>query len=194
MRRRRCRNGVHGTTERDREHLRGNPRRPKGSGVLLGHLTELVLHDGRTMGPSKLKGCFLGWVPRTDDFCVVKKVGKASTSALSARDRSVFKQFHQTPVKTAGLYDWPSNRGLRQIGRLKSLTYVVPEWVKSPQKRGYRWVHEFGDHGERGHGSHDGFKGYSTRLMPVLCKAGNGSLHIKRMPGNKYDVTAWIYW
>jgi hypothetical protein len=192
----RRRNSVYGSTERDRDHLGGNPRRNKSgrSGVLLGSLVELVLADGRTLRAGALKSWYLCWAPGTNDLRVVKRSGKSSVSALSQKDRTVFKQFHKSQVENAGRYHWPEPCGLRRIGRLKSLTYVVPEWVRSPEKHGYRWVHEFGDHGERGHGAHEGSKGYPTRLMPVLCQASNGSLHIKRVPGNRYDVSSWIFW
>ncbi len=72
---------------------------------------------------------------------------------------------------------------------------MTPRHIPSLQKRHSRWVHEFGDHGESGHGAHDGrIKGYPTKLMPMLCRDSAGNFFIKRKPGNKYDVTEWIYW
>lgn len=161
--------------------------------MLLGQLVELVLHDGRKMSASKLRGTFLAWMPSSNNFAVVTRA-KAAPGALSAKSREVFRRFHKTETKKAAAYDWPTPSSKTQVGRLKSLTYVVPQAVKSPEKHGFRWVHEFGDHGERGHGQHDGFKGYPTHLMPMLLRGNDGSIHIKRMPGNKYDVTEWIYW
>ncbi len=66
--------------------------------------------------------------------------------------------------------------------------------MKSPEKRGFKWVHLFGDHGEGGHGSFKGEKQYPDRLKPALLVNLNGDLFIRRRPGNKFDVSKWIYW
>jgi len=169
---------------------------------MLGDLVELVVvtpSGDRALSTSKLRGKYLAWLPTKRNFAIVVKTSKAVRGTLTAKDREVFRKFHKGDPKRAAPYEWPDKIGnLVKIGRLKSLTYVVPESIQSPQKRVpgqiTRWVHEFGDHGERGHGEHDASGGYPIRLMPILAKDRRGNLFILRQPGNKYDVTEWIYW
>ena len=174
----------------------------KDSGLILGHLTELVLIVGRTqkkVSQAQLKGWFVGWVPTASkDFVLVRATkGTIRPGPLSAKAVSVFKQFHNHAPQRATVYDRPDPvGGLEQVALIKSLTYVVPQWIPSPEKRGYKWVHAFGDHGESGHGPIDarGEKVYPQHLMPALLEDARGSIYVKRRPGNRYDVTKWIYW
>jgi len=175
----------------------------KESGLILGHLTALVLRRGNRefhVSPSRLRGWFVGWVPTASkDFVLVKAMrGRVvQPGPLSAKAISVFKQFHGHAPKRATVYDRPDPvGGLHEAALIKSLTYVVPEWIDSPEKRGAKWVHAFGDHGESGHGPIDtrGEKVYPTRLMPALLEDSVGNIYVKRRPGNRYDVTKWIYW
>ncbi len=168
---------------------------------MLGHLVELVVvtpGGDRKAGESRLKGMFLAWLPKTRNFGIVRKTGRrGNPNAITSKDRDVFEKFHQGKVRKAVAYELPDRVGsLRELGRLRSLTYVTPRDIPSLQKRNSRWVHAFGDHGESGHGVHDETreKVYPKKLMPLLCKDSAGNLFIKRMPGNKYDVTEWIYW
>lgn len=208
-RQRRRGNAPWGSTEAEvRQIARRNARsagsrkhpmsRIGGSGLVLGRLTELVVKraGGDTrLGEGKLRGLYLAWMPRRKQLAIVRRVGtKRPVTELDARARDIFKRFHQTKPQRAMTYDWPTASNLRRVGLLRSLTYVVPEEIRSPGKRGFKWVHAFGDHGERGHGPHTGTPVYPDHLMPALCKDENGNLHIVRRAGNKYDVTEWIYW
>jgi len=170
--------------------------------VLLGHLVEMVLmtaRGDRKAGPGSLKGLYLAWFPSQKNFGIVRKIKGAkrrTLSALSSKDREVYQKFHQNAIQRITDFKLPDPVGtVLPLGRLRSLTYVTPRHIPSLQKRHSRWVHAFGDHGESGHGPHDGrIKGYPTSLMPVLARDDAGNFFIKRKPGNKYDVTEWIYW
>jgi hypothetical protein len=169
-----------------------------GSGLVLGLLTELVVAgptSDKRLGPSDLRGWYLAWMPKSRDLAIVRKTTRpAKLSNVGHQALSTFKRFHKSASKRAAVFEWPERSRLRKIGRLRSLTYVVPNTIKSPEKNGTRWIHAFGDHGESGHGEFTGPKMYPTKLMPMLCEGADGSLHIQRQPGNKYNVTEWIYW
>jgi hypothetical protein len=187
--------------ERVPETHRGR-RMSKESGLILGHLVALVLRKGNRefhVSASKLRGWFVGWVPTASkDFVLVRAIrGGARPGPLSAKAVKVFRQFHGHAPRQATVYDRPDPvGGLHEAALIKSLTYVVPEWIHSPEKRGVKWVHAFGDHGEEGHGPVDtrGEKVYPTKLMPMLLEDRAGNIYVKRRPGNRYDVTKWIYW
>lgn len=179
-------------------YRRARVRRIRGGAgdgaILLGHLHELVLLDGSKLGPSQLRGLYLAWLPRTNNFAAVHKVnrqpGRVTREALDRHQK-----FHGAPARKLATYDWPDRVGqLREIGLLKSLTYVIPPDVDSPEKANTRWYHLFGDHGELGHGPVRGEKKYPTRFMPMMCEDAAGNLSIKRRPGNNYRVTDWIFW
>jgi hypothetical protein len=169
-----------------------------GSGLVLGLLTELVVvgsGSDKCLGPFDLRGWYLAWMPKTRDLAIVRKTSRpANMSQVGSQALNTFKRFHKSASKRAAVFEWPERSGLRQVGRLRSLTYVVPNTIRSPEKNGTRWIHAFGDHGESGHGEFTGTKMYPTRLMPMLSEGSDGSLHILRQPGNKYNVTEWIYW
>lgn len=165
--------------------------------MLLGKLDELVIEQGgRTirLGKSQLAGFVLAWAPASRDFLIVSKVS-GKPGRLAASTVAKHREFHSAPPKTAVLYGCPDRNGTeRDVGLIKSLTYVVPPSVTSPEKAGYKWVHLFGDHGESGHGAFQGEKTYPDRLKPALLVNEQGYLWIKRRPGNRYDVTKWVYW
>lgn len=190
------RNTTYGSTTAEYQHHEASSSRRGGSGTLLGHLDALVVdRNGRDqpIPKSRMRGLFVAWMPGSRDLALVKRKGPAQ-APLSSTAASLFRQFHGSNPK-AGAYEWPDPvGGLREIGRLRSITYVVPETIKSPEKTGFRWVHEFGDHGERGHGEHTKTKRYPEHLMPALCQDARGSLFIRRKPGNRYYVSRWIYW
>ena len=165
------------------------------SGVMLGNLTELVLADGSVASHQSLKGLYLAWMPHQNELAIVKK--KAGKPApVSRESKAIFKKFHQSNSRRAATYEWPIMSGRKTLeGLIRSLTYVVPQTIKSPGKHGARWVHAFGDHGESGHGPvTEREKKYPERLMPALYSDAKGNLIIKRRSGNKYKVTEWIYW
>jgi hypothetical protein len=196
LRTRNPRNSPYGSTSAEYAHHANPGRKTGGSGTLLGHLDDLVVcRNGKDsqVPKSRMRGLFVAWMPGSRDLALVRKKGPAR-GAVSPTAASLFRQFHGSNPK-AGSYEWPDPvGGLREIGRLRSITYVVPETIKSPEKTGFRWVHAFGDHGESGHGLHTKTKSYPERLMPALCEDSRGALFIRRKPGNKYYVSRWIYW
>ena len=183
---------------RRRSTKRTNPtlaakRLPRNQGVLLGKLSELELADGKFIRP---RGLYLGYMPHTKGLCLMKKTGIKVTDKLSSYVRNRHKRFHGVPATKATVFEWPDRDGrLRDIGRIVSLTYVIPDGLKSPDKKRYRWRHAFGDHGEHGRGL-TGRRAtkYPARYQPMLQIDDAGALYIKRMPGNKFYVTDWLYW
>lgn len=191
------RNSPYGSTSAERE-MSGNPRRSgSGSGVLLGTLDELVVDQGGetiTAKKSRLRGLYLAWIPSSKSLAIVRKA-LGQPGELSNATRQIHKLFHNTEPTASATYEWPERTGREyRLGLIRSLTYVVPPKIKSPEKHGYKWVHKFGDHGEEGHGPMRGEKQYSDTLKPYLLENAKGDLFIQRRPGNKFDVTKWIYW
>lgn len=82
---------------------------------------------------------------------------------------------------------------VRTLGLIESVTYVA-EGIRSPSKRHHFWLHQFGDRGERGHGTilSDKPRRYADRHLPRLEVDAAGSLFIVRRPGNTYRVDEWI--
>lgn len=211
---RRRRNSPYGATAAEQRHLGWNPRGTKkrmmvrkeyrkvaprvgSSGVLLGTLDELEVDvNGCSTPASKhaLKGLFLAWMPDQHNFAIVTRAN-ARPGRLSAASLRVHRQFHNSEPRSAAAYHAPDRDGTEDdVGLITSLTYVIPSWMYSPEKAGFKWVHLFGDHGEAGHGSFRGGKRYAHTFKPMLRMNDSGELFIKRRPGNKYNVTNWIFW
>jgi hypothetical protein len=143
----------------------------------------------------QVKGKRIGWIPSSRTLAILKGNPVSTSSATLPSVDRLHKQFHRTSPSKSARYEWPDPVGSkRDIGRLVSLTYTIPKDLKSPGKSTYRWIHEFGDHGERGHGSAHRKGNYPERFMPMLQKDSKGNLYIKRMPGNRYYVKDWLYY
>ena len=166
------------------------------SGVLMGNITEMVVRKNGRDKTIKPKGCFVGWIPKGKHLAILKQAKNPPKSAgVSDSVKKIHKKFHNTDVQKSKTYEWPDIKGkLTEVGRIVSLTYTVPAFIRSPDKKGYRWHHEFGDHGERGHGDVRDSGNYPQKFMPLLLKDVKGNYYIKRMRGNKYYVTDWLYW
>lgn len=163
-------------------------------GVLLGRLVELEVAAGARSKFIRPRGLFLGYMPRSKDLCLMTRTS-VKASKVSPYIRTRHKRFHGVPATKSTVFDWPERDGrLRDVGRLVSLTYEIPRGLRSPDKQRYRWRHAFGDHGEAGHGKVKGRKRYPVRFQPMLQVDESGSLFIKRMPGNQFYVTDWLYW
>jgi hypothetical protein len=153
----------------------------------------------RTIRPS---GSFLGWLPAGRKLVVVKKAKgqKVLTNvrmpaSTVGKIQGVHRKFHGVSPQKFNTYVWPDAVGkLTPVGLIVSLIYDIPPGLRSPGKVRYQWNHEFGDHGERGHGRVSGQGNYPEKLMPLLVKDQKGNLFIKRRPGNKFYVTDWLYW
>jgi len=173
---------------------RRNPGAPRG-GMLMGHLKELKvrLSDGSelTIRPSKQ---YIGWLPRSRQLAILtRRMGRVSN--VPDPVRRLHRSFHNSDPQGASTFEWPDREGsLTDVGLIVSLLYTIPSWLKSPQKRRYQWNHEFGDRGERGHGTVRGSGNYPEKYMPLLQIDEGGHLFIKRRPGNKFYVKDWLYW
>lgn len=165
------------------------------SGMLMGTLTEIVVRKNGRDRTIKPKGLYVGWIPKGKHLAILKKTSKQIKSNVSSGVKELHKKFHNKSSDKSTVYEWPDAVGKKEhVGRIVSITYTVPKWLRSPGKNGYQWHHEFGDHGERGHGDVRESGNYPQKYMPVLQKDSNGTLYIKRMPGNKYYVRDWLYW
>lgn len=172
-----------------------NPR----SGILLGTLDEMVIETPqglRRMGRRDFRGAHLAWLPSKRNFAIVYSP-RNGTSANVLSEAIVRKhvKFHGVRPKSAVQYEWPNPQGpMRKLGLIKSLTYSIPASLDSPGKKGIKWVHAFGDHGESGHGPHVRTKDYPQHFKPEAKVDRKGRVFIGRRPGNRYDVTDWIFW
>lgn len=165
-------------------------------GVLMGNLTELVVRkpNGREI-TIKPRGRRIGWVPSRRDLIIVKAKPGGVARNPPGSIAGIHKKFHNVAPQKFRHYEWPDPVGGKNpVGLIVSLTYTIPDDLKSPEKKQYRWCHEFGDHGERGHGTMRSRGNYPERLMPLLLKDHAGNLYIKRRKGNKYYVSDWLYW
>lgn len=163
-------------------------------GMLMGSLTEIEVEvDGRKKA-IRPRSKLLGYLPKGKQLVIMKRTGRKATG-VGFGVRRLHKKFHNCPNEKAEVFEWPDPVGRRHnVGRIVSLTYSIPKGLRSPEKKRYRWHHEFGDHGERGHGPVRGSGNYPKKYMPMLQEDEAGNLYIKRMPGNKYYVTDWLYW
>lgn len=175
---------------------RATSKRVGNSGMYIGKLDDLVVEGSGGHGRKvNTKGLHLAWIPSRNNFAIVKP-SRAKPGQIDQSTRDVHAKFHAAAPSKAVAYNWPDQVGsLREVGLIRSLTYVVPTSVRSPTKHGCRWVHAFGDHGEEGHGPmRGGVKVYPDTLKPMLLADEAGNLFVRRRPGNKYTVTDWIFW
>lgn len=163
-------------------------------GMLMGKLDELEVEvhgRRRKINPRHL---MIGYLPKGKQLVIMKRTGKNGND-VGYGVRRLHKKFHNCASEKSQIFNWPDPVGRKQsVGRLVSLTYSIPQDLRSPEKRQYRWHHEFGDHGERGHGPVRGSGNYPKKYMPMLQEDEAGNLYIKRMPGNRFYVTDWLYW
>lgn len=165
-------------------------------GIILGNLAELVLResngDEHVLRP---KGKLLGYLPRGKRLIIMNKRRLGGVGTLGADVARLHKKFHNANPTSVDRFEWPDPVGRKVLcGRIVSIMYTIPRWLKSPEKDRYKWDHEFGDHGERGHGEKRGRGNYPVKYMPYLRIDQRGSLFIDRAPGNKFYVTDWLYW
>jgi hypothetical protein len=167
----------------------------EAQGMLLGHLVSLEVRQGGRIRKVSSRGAYLGYLPGSKTLCVLKGKVRSAGKQVSGGILRLHKQFHNCPPAAANVYEWPDPRGeKRSVGRIVAVTYKIPKGMKSPKKGKYLWRHEFGDHGERGHGPAGNSGNYPEKFMPLLQQDRAGNLYIKRVPGNKFYVTSWIYW
>jgi hypothetical protein len=125
---------------------------------------------------------------------VVLQPGHGVERSPSRRAAERHRLFHGALPRCARQMEWPTPDGtLRTLGLIESVTYVATG-IGSPIKGAHRWVHQFGDRGELGHGvtRKQSASAYSERLMPELRTDSAGNLFVVRRSSNRYTVRDWI--
>lgn len=165
-------------------------------GIIMGNLAEMVLRlPGGEEVKIRPKGRLLGYLLKGKRLIIMNRRRLGGVGTLGADVLKIHKRFHNASPTSVDRFEWPDQVGRkRRCGRIVSLMYTIPPWLKSPEKDRYKWDHEFGDHGERGHGEKRGRGNYPEKYMPYLTMDQRGNLFIDRAPGNKYYVTDWLYW
>jgi len=170
-------------------------KNPPAEGMLMGRLASLEVRINGRKQTIKPKGKYLGYLPWSSTLCIMHGPKSMNLDGLSGSVTKLHKQFHNIGPTKATRFTWPDPVGRKtDVGRIVALTYSIPDGLQSPDKKNYLWHHEFGDHGERGHGPVGESGRYPESLMPMLQKDSRGNLFIKRMKGNKFYVTDWLYW
>lgn len=172
-------------------------RNPADEGMLMGQLVSVEVKTPKGKKTIRFSGKYLGYLPKGKHLCIMKKTSKKAGKNVSFGVNSLHNRFHNCGPSKVTVFEWPDIVGRRtDVGRIVALTYKIPAGLRSPEKNKYLWHHEFGDHGERGHGpvSSRGAGNYPTKFMPMLQRDQAGNYYIKRMPGNKFYVTDWLYW
>ncbi len=163
--------------------------------VGLGRLLALVVRraDGSRARVLPQGERWLAWKEDRQELVVLVPAGGPSSpasGAVAVRHRT----FHGKDPVTASPMTWPSPRGKRiTLGLLESVTYDSTG-IDSPSKGEARWIHQFGDRGERGHSQTraDAPSPYPDALLPRLDADADGNLRILRRTTNTYTVKDWI--
>ena len=169
-------------------------RRASSPVIGLGRLVSLVVRrgDGSRQRVTPQGERWLAWdAARRDLLVLVPTAGRlASTPAAS----EAHELFHGAAPTSLRRMTWPSPQGrLSPLGLLESITYDATG-IRSPSKGRCRWLHQFGDLGERGHAqaSPDEPSPYSDQVLPRLDVDAVGNLRIFRRAGCFYTVRDWI--
>ena len=136
---------------------------------------------------------WLAWKADSRDLAVlVPSTGSATPARGAAAMRH--RRFHGADPAQARPMTWPSPRGRRTtLGLLEAISYDA-SGIDSPSKGESRWIHQFGDRGERGHQQTraDAASPYGDDLLPQLDADAAGNLFIVRRRSNTYTVRDWI--
>ena len=163
----------------------------------LGRLIGMVLRlpDGRRSQVQWKGPRWLAWQSATRDLLILHAGGgtvptPVTTSAASVR-HWVFHGAAPRGVRIMVAPDAPEIT--TSLGLIESLTYET-RGFRSPSKSGHAWLHQFGDHGERGHGATNlrDPSPYPDDVLPALVADAKGHLWIKRRSGCTYTVDQWI--
>ena len=161
----------------------------------LGRLVDLVIRDaqGQRQRVTTSSELWLAWKSDTRDLVILRPGhGDGVATTRSAAQRH--KTFHDAAPTQARSMEWPAPNGkLRSLGLIESVTYTATG-IHSPSKGTHRWIHQFGDRGERGHGLSRALatSNYAKRLMPSLDVDEAGNLFLVRRYGNRFVVRDWI--
>ena len=187
--------GAVASVKRNRKKKKTKSRKnPPSEGMLMGNLVSIEVRVNGRKKTIRPRGKYLGYLPRTKTLCIMHNP-RSNPGSLSSSVNNLHRKFHNAGPTKVTMFTWPDPVGRKQnIGRIVAITYKIPKGMKSPDKKRYLWHHEFGDHGERGHGPVEDSGNYPEKLMPMLQVDSKGNFFIKRMPGNKFYVTDWLYW
>jgi hypothetical protein len=163
--------------------------------VGLGRLVEFVIRDphGQRLRVTPTDERWLAWKPDTRDL-VVLRPGRGQQLSIDSRAAKRHAQFHGAAPQKARRMELPTPQGkLKTLGLIESVTYSADE-IHSPLKKSHHWVHQFGDRGERGHGSLTATQvnSFPARLFPELVVDTAGNYVVCRRTGNRYAVRDWI--
>ena len=161
----------------------------------LGRLVELIVRGAQSqrLRITPQDEWWLAWKSDTRDLVALRPERGVDALAKSG-DVQRHQAFHGAVPKKARAMEWPQRRGVvRTLGLIESVTYSAIG-ILSPSKGTHRWIHQFGDRGERGHGPMRARNpdSYAERFMPLLEIDRGGNLFVVRRPGNRYAVNDWI--
>jgi hypothetical protein len=172
-----------------------NVRAAVSTVIGLGRLVDFIIRDpqGQRLRLTSQSKQWLAWKPDTRDLVVLRpRNGQVQLAKRGAALRH--QQFHGAAPEKARPMEWPAPRGaVRPLGLIESVTYTATG-IRSPSKRGLRWIHQFGDRGEHGHGPTQAVtpSAFSELLMPRLDVDAVGNLFVARLFGNQFTVQDWI--
>lgn len=161
----------------------------------LGRLVDLIIRDaqGQRLRITPHDEQWLAWKSDTRDL-VVLRPGRGVGTAAKRSDAQRHLTFHGAAPEEARPMEWPAPRGaVRSLGLIESVTYTATG-IRSPSKGPHRWIHQFGDRGERGHGPTQAQapSTYAERYMPRLDVDQAGHLYVIRRASNRFTVRDWI--
>ena len=161
----------------------------------LGRLVDFIIrdNDGQRLRATPRGERWLAWKADTRDL-VVLLPGGGRGSHPNRSDAKRHYTFHGAEPQRSRHMKWPaSSGGRRTLGRIEAVTYTA-DGIRSPSKGSHHWVHQFGDHGERGHGPARSQKAdqYSYLFCPLLEIDEAGNLFVVRCRSNRYLVRNWI--
>ena len=162
--------------------------------VGLGRLVSLVIRrrDGSRLRITPQGERWLAWDEARRDLLVLVPTTCRHASAPAAS--AAHERFHGAVPTALRRMTWPLPQGrLSPLGLLESITYDATG-IRSPSKGRCRWLHQFGDRGERGHAqaSPNEPSLYPDPMLPRLDVDAQGNLFVVRRSTNRYTVTDWI--
>jgi hypothetical protein len=153
----------------------------------LGRLVDFIIRDaqGQRLRVTPSSELWLAWKSDSRDLIVLRP-GQGQESLIDLKAAKRHKKFHGAAPEQARSMEWPKAQGkLRTLGLIESVTYCSTG-IHSPIKKTHHWVHQFGDRGERKHGSMvvQDPSACAERLMPLLDVDELGNVFMVRRPDN----------
>jgi hypothetical protein len=152
----------------------------------LGRLVDFIIRDaqGKRLRVTPADERWLAWKPDTRDLVVLRPGhGEGMLANRGAARRH--QRFHGAAPEQVRPMEWPTPHGaLRSIAVVESVTYTA-SGIRSPSKNPHRWIHQFGDRGERGHGT------TKTKTPNTFAERLRPRLDVDEV-GNRFTVRDWI--